>query len=576
MWNYGMIVGHINAMNLPGEWVRTTDAKGENGTLRIVLQEGTDPETVQLEAKARQLVVDLTDREYINIEGIKTIGGGVTMDESEMCMLNNMDMKYIGHYTVTADSRNGYIDFPTDENGFIKDSSGMIYDNTQKGAPQRGEVGIYLGGSDNIVVNSKIDHSAGAALYITGLYSYIENNIMSNCGYMGSYVSGIHIDTLPWETYSAPRGGYAIYNNTVYNTGRASIDFCRNEYKANDHANIPFLPSEIAYNDFHDAGLTALDTGVVYANGVVVATDNKATEVHHNYIYKTTTSPDRNHFDMALYWDGNALGFDSYSNLLFDVGGEPFMSHYDCLQSAMGSEAWARLWNNQRIGHIDVADPDGDVADQLEEEYFSEGKSFMAGSDLTRNIPYLKNYNRVTGAEARSFYSAKDATLGEGVELNEDDGYASYTGDGQTITFDNVVFSEGTNEMVISYRCDSNRTFDELHITVEDLESGATETYKQTLFAQDPPTLDDVCTYRFMMNSARGNKRVTFKVNKYYSVSLGGFNLYSRRAEYQTDDFTHFAYISNYTDGKIESSAHIRRKTNLMSGQHPVRWDYQT
>ena len=47
-----------------------------------------------------------------------------------------------------------------------------------------GTVGIFISGDSNILANSVIDHSAGCGVYLGGLYSQIDNNIMKNCGYM--------------------------------------------------------------------------------------------------------------------------------------------------------------------------------------------------------------------------------------------------------------------------------------------------------------------------------------------------------------------------------------------------------
>ncbi|MBQ7109001.1 MAG: DUF1565 domain-containing protein [Clostridia bacterium] len=535
-WNFGMIIGHYNAIDMPGEWSK----KNDENRMYMMLPEGKTPETIKAEAKARQLIANLKDKKFINFEGFETIGGSIVMDGSEMCMLNNMNMKYISHYTLESTAMDGYIDFP--------------YNNLEPGAPQRGEVGIYISGKDNIVVNSVIDHSAGATLYMTGISTYVENNIMRNTSYMGSYVGGIHINTVYWDHKTKPRGAHAIYNNTVYNSGRHLISFEKMEERSDrknepNHRGASFLGSDVWYNDFHDSSLQTMDVGGVYCNGVNVGFDRKFTDVSHNYVYKTMTKEDPNEYESLIYWDGNAHGFDTHNNIVFTTN-NIYMRFYN-YQDVMGNEAYCRSWNNQILRTISL-DPNLPVADALRDEYFSEDKPFYAGSYLERETPYLKNYNRFINGQYSMKYRAKDAEVSEGVTIGSD-GYAVFTEDGQWIRFKDVDFGDGANEILLNFRGDAYHTFDEFDFIVgKSMEEGIL--YKQSIPMHDTPDFKQTCTSRFTIQPAYGKQDIWIRMTNYRSARIGGLNVTTRVLDEETDDYCHFIYAQKYNEAKSGSS----------------------
>lgn len=294
--NFGYLTGHRNAIDLPGEWVY------ENGKIIMLPPEGTNADNLTVEVKARQLCVDLKDKKYIQIDGIKTIGGGINLNGSEMCVVKNCDMRYISHYTLSKDQRENYID------------DADIYN--QNSAPQRGEMGIYVGGKNNVIRNNRIDTSAASALYLIGLYTLIENNDIINCGYMGSYASGIHIGSLAWEEYSAPRGGYIIKNNNVRNAARSVLSLQTTEIRWENYGNqVVFLPCEISYNCFSNGGICTLDTGNVYFWGATMGNEIRKTRFHHNTVYSDCITPQSLH--SMIYHDNYMNMMETYNNLIF-------------------------------------------------------------------------------------------------------------------------------------------------------------------------------------------------------------------------------------------------------------------
>lgn len=491
-WNYGSIIGHINALDVPGEWVKQEDV------LYMIFPENCDPTTTQVEAKRRQLVIDVADRKYVNIEGIETIGGGVRMNNSEMCMLNHMDMKYISHYTLSEDQRDGFIDKPYD----YKDTNG---------APPRGEVGIFVGGTDNIIVNSHIDHSAAAGIYGVGLYTYIENNTLNDCGYMGSYVSGITFDTLGYESINKPRGGYAVYNNTVYNCGRACLNISMQQ-KAN-HYMAPYLPMEIAYNDFHDGILASLDTGLLYEYCINMGLDKQKTLIHHNYVYTTAKKEEENPLSYGIYHDNATYGTYTYDNVIFNTEEDVVFSGGALYVQAMKeSPAYHDVWNN--TSRFEVAGgPDGLTASD-----FPGGNCFIAGAQKPGET-YLVNYeSNVSDKPSGKTHTAAEATLSEGVILNEN--RAVFTENGQYICFKDVDFGEGADSIMLSVYGDKYYSEDIVDIIIgDDLQTGAK---KRVSIQNNAPELNLPDVKEITVGYTKGVKDVYVRVVDLRSISISG------------------------------------------------------
>lgn len=358
--SFGYLTGTKEAIDQPGEWVM------ENKTLTMYLPEGKTAQSLTVEVKAAQLCIDLTGKSYINIEGIDTIGGGVTLHKSEMCNLLDCEMKYVSHYGLSNDQREGYID-ETD-----------LTSRNSEGAPQRGEIGVYIGGKNNVVRNCVIDTSAGAGLYITGLYSTVYNNKITNCGYMGSTPGGIYIGQYYGETREAPRGGYTIKYNTVRNSGRSCLAVQTSEQTlsgGNNGKESPFIPMEIAYNSFSNGGLCAKDTGIVYFWGATMGEENgKFSRVHHNAVFQDVPPAEALH--SMIYHDNWIDGMETYDNIIFKTVNTTLNVREVFVQTASGSEATVTTNHSPTNGtHKAVT-------------YRQNGLSGMSASDYPDGIVY--------------------------------------------------------------------------------------------------------------------------------------------------------------------------------------------
>ncbi|MBR5614009.1 MAG: carbohydrate-binding protein [Clostridia bacterium] len=482
---WGYLCGSRAALDEPGEWVI------ENKTLFIMPPEGTAIDELVVEAKARQLVVDIPDNKCVRFEGFTTIGGSMRLNNSELCVIKDCTIKYNNHYTYSKDQHSGFID---DAN--VMDSNG---------APARGEVGLYVGGKDNIFVGNTFDEAAAAAIYGVGLYIYIENNLIKNCGYAGSYVAGLNFNGEAWKGSDSPRGGMVIVGNTAYNAGRSPLQTTRPAAKG-EWAIIPY---EVAFNDFHNGMLTSLDTGVVYTYFSDHGNNRKKTQMHHNFVYYDLD--EGNPFSFGIYHDGGTLNIDTYNNLVFCTERgvrfthEPYVFNYPGADKTNANN----VWNNSAIKRAVTGGRDGLVPSD-----YPDGMMFDAGCVMGRE-PYTKNYEMIINNDPKlnvvdGYISAENAEPGAGAEYIGNDVRLEKAG--EWVKFPAVDFGEGKNSITLYYKGDRYLETPALEIVIDDIDGGTPQKSGDVYFWG--ATVDDVCTLNTKLPLYSGKHDVYVRVSK--------------------------------------------------------------
>jgi hypothetical protein len=287
----GYISGVLAALDAPGEWVR------QNGILYLRTPQDQNPNSITIEAKARQLAFDLTGKSYITIRNLEVVSAGLTMFNASNCTIDGAKFSYINEF---------------------KRPQSTTTPNPQ---PSIG-AGIYIGGRYNTVQNSIIAYSAGAGVWLTGRDHHITNNLIHDIGYGGTYFSPIEISPDPRvETPTSDRGGHVISFNTVYNSGRASINIVRDiAYMfATGRAltpplkyglPTPYRKIRIVNNELYSANLLVMDTGLFYTFG----TDGGGTEIAYNVIHDDLQAGTRGY---GVYLDSATWGYDVHHNVLW-------------------------------------------------------------------------------------------------------------------------------------------------------------------------------------------------------------------------------------------------------------------
>ena len=426
--NWGFLVGHRNALDAPGEWIV------EDGSLFVIPPEDADTDNLVLEGKRRQLVADLADNEYVQLRGFTTIGGTI---------------KYNNHFILSKDQNSGFID---DANA--KDSNG---------APARGEVGLYVGGRNNVLTDNIFEEAAGAAIYGVGQYTYIENNYIDGCGYAGSCVAGLYFNAEAWKSKTTPRGGHLIVHNTAFNTGRSPIFITRPPLEKI----WPMIPWEIAYNEFFDGGLASSDTGVTYTYHVDHGNSRIKSKMHNNLVYYT---PSETNTGMAgIYHDGGTQNIDTFENVIFTTQDDVRIDNPVLVQPLAAAVAICNEWNNRYIQGVENG------RDGLSPEDYPRGvKPFDAGSKLNRDA-YMVNYNARNSELDMSLWDEgilSPNEMSENVLVNGDGSY-NMKDSGQWIKFEDVDLT-GKNEIEIfyggdKYLLDANKGI--INIVLDDLSS---------------------------------------------------------------------------------------------------------
>ena len=196
-----------------------------------------DPNKLDVEAKQRQIAIDLRRRSDVTIRNIAIAGAGIAMDgRSRGNVLDGIDARYISSVTHSPDNVYfSYGNYPL-------------------------ESGIVLAGTHNILENSTVAYSATSGVLLMGTANTVTNSLIHDVDWLGDYSAGV----LP----IAP--GNTISHDTIYNTGRSAITFG------------PTANLDIGYNNVFNSSLLSVDDAVIYACCFPRA---RGTRIHDNWAH---------------------------------------------------------------------------------------------------------------------------------------------------------------------------------------------------------------------------------------------------------------------------------------------------
>lgn len=268
--DWGYLTNSKKTLDQPGEWYVADKA------LYMILPTGVGYKDFRVEARARYVSFDLTDKSCIVIKNINTEGASFVMTgNSELNVINGGTHKYVSHFT-----------YPMDKNG-------LLYENiTSNESPiLLGKSGNLVAGENNAVVNTKIESSAGAGLILAGRYGYVSGNTILETNYSGSQVLAPIMISAQIGDKNVATGGHKICFNTVSMCGRRTLGH-QSRYIDNNSKNqvIPFIGSDISYNELSLANVLARDSGIIYDYRVIMGNDLVNTEIHHNVIHDSAYS----------------------------------------------------------------------------------------------------------------------------------------------------------------------------------------------------------------------------------------------------------------------------------------------
>ncbi len=393
--DFAWLTNHLNTVDKDGEWY----IDSANKKLYIIPPADTNAEDMKIEVKTRQQVMDLTDRKYIQIENINSRGGGMTMHNAEGCILNGGKHKYISQINMsTAGSP----------------EAGSVY-GTEVDAPEYGEMGFYVGGQNNAVINTDIEYSAGAGIFLTGRFNYLYNNFIDKTGFGCTYVNGIYMKHRNGDELS---GGYAIYNNTSKGAYRAAFGVGMGQFKDENKDDITraIIPFDVAYNEWAWSTLASRDTGLMYTCYLVGGDDQEYSKYHHNVTHDSASSRVNSILHANNYFDGGAAGVECYNNIAYSSSNDWYYrarQYYywgnnqgNYLGTSLGS-AWSN-WSDE------FPHPNGL---EYNTTVYANGLAFKAGALRPGDARFMDNYNN---AHRKNMTMLADAELTGGAYITDD------------------------------------------------------------------------------------------------------------------------------------------------------------
>jgi Protein of unknown function (DUF1565) len=366
-YNQGYLTHHLNTIDIPGEWHQ------QDSKLYLIPPKDTSVPKSLVEAKRRHLAFNLRDRNHIVLKGLRIFAASVTMDNANDCVIDGCRMSFISHFTKFEDARDGYFD---GTEGYTRPINGKF--NQDPGQPQRGEVGVYVGGKNNVIKNSVIKYSAGAGLFMTGHSTTVTNNIIHDCGYAGTYAGCIYISFVPkagGQDQTGVRGGHTITYNDIYNSGRALILVLCQEGGPKWPSPTTYDPMDIGFNRLHNASVTARDNGSIYAFYINSGTNEKRTLIHHNLIWDHFAD----HMGYLIYMDYGVENMDINTNILWQSSRSRRVSNF--IQVLGPANGRTQLSNNTILPGTFDGGPEG-----IPESNYPGGKHFRTGPTVKDEI----------------------------------------------------------------------------------------------------------------------------------------------------------------------------------------------
>ena len=231
----GMIVGHMNALTQPGEWV------WQDNTLYLIPKHDGPPAGIA--AKKRQLAFDLSGREYIHLEGLSVCASSMRLEDSANCVVKDCSLSYISHFTRLYDI------------GQVEHGRDTI---------KSGETGIFVGGHDNSFLNCTVHYSAGAGFHLRGYHHTIHNCLIDEIDYTSHYLNAITDAVSDYPDYeNLLVGGHVITHNTMRNAGKHFFNFYGNGTSTHSRNRGPmdYMATLFAHNHLYNGMLGTRDAG---------------------------------------------------------------------------------------------------------------------------------------------------------------------------------------------------------------------------------------------------------------------------------------------------------------------------
>ncbi len=245
------------ALDAPGEWLFDRAA----GEVRLRPPGGADPRTLAIEAKRREVCIDLSARRHVQVIGLSFRAGTLrTSSASSDLLLDRLRGEWLGH--------------------------SYLNDATASGA-------VKIEGRSITVTNCHFAHASGSVITIGGTDHRIVNNLFEGGDYAGKWNGTAKLagrrHTFAW--------------NTVRDSGRDLVSI---------HG---LSESLLEHNDLSNAGWLTHDLGMTYGHN----TDFGNTVLRFNFVHDNRAGKTA----MGIYFDHCSHNVIVYGNCVWNVSGDP-------------------------------------------------------------------------------------------------------------------------------------------------------------------------------------------------------------------------------------------------------------
>ena len=262
------IFGLLSLLDIPGEWFIDAGTK----TLYLWPPQNDAPASHVVEVKRRDFGFELSNRAYINLQGLSFFACAInSSSSSDHLTLDTLSCLYLSHYA------------------FSEAVSGSGFD------PHVTDSGIVLNATYHILRNSHLAFSAGNGVTVLGSHHLVENCTIHDVDYLE--VDGTAIHTGPRLT---PSSDHEFRYNTCYNSGRELLSVSA------------LIRGSVHHNDLYRAMLRTTDGGAIYTFNH----DGQNTEIAYNRI-RDNIAPDNG--AVGLYLDGGVSNYHVHHNLVYNT-----------------------------------------------------------------------------------------------------------------------------------------------------------------------------------------------------------------------------------------------------------------
>lgn len=248
-----ILFGALAGLDSPGEWFLDE----ASGRVYLWPPDGGPPDAVGVEVKQRDLAFDLSGLSHIHLEGLQIFAAAVCMEGASHCRVADCHFRHIEH---------------------LREFDGFVPPETKN----------RMTGRSNAWTRCSLAGSAASALRIGGEGNRLENSIVRDANYLGSYRGALDL------RHST---GAVVRSCTLFRAGRDIIQH---------HGSRRI---RILRNELFEANLLNNDSGAIYAWG----TDGDGGVIAFNWIHSN-----RGALTKGIYMDNFCGNFLIHHNVLWN------------------------------------------------------------------------------------------------------------------------------------------------------------------------------------------------------------------------------------------------------------------